>query len=139
MGLQSTLRTEYAKDLKIASPAEFNEAIYDGFEAAGFEFNEARTDLKTPGGRLVPFVGEIRNNQFHVMGYEDDRPSEYAFMYANFNANMAQVIANALLNGVIILSHEIEGNGTEYYLVTPGKVEEIDIVDAILALKGLTR
>lgn len=139
MGLQSTLRTEYAKDLKVKSAADFNEAIYDGFERAGFEFGEASSELKTAAGRLVPLVGEIKHNKLFIMGYEEDQPSEYALMYATFNTDMAQVVADALITGTLILSHEVEGNGTEYYLITPGKVEEIDIVDAILGLKGLTR
>ncbi len=141
MGLQSTLKTEYGKDLTPkGDAADFNEAIFDGFEAAGFEFEGASGTMKTTGGRIVPHVSNLLPDQFQVMGYESDGPEDWgAFMYGSFNEDFAQIIADSIASGVLILSHEIEGNGTEYYYITPGKVEEIDIVDVILASKGLTR
>lgn len=141
MGLQSTLGTIFGKGLVAkGNDADFNEAIYDGFQNTGWEFGDADSDLQTSGGRFVPFVAALHSFRFDVMGYESSRPEEWgAFFYGAFNLSMAQVIADNITDGVLILSHEVEGNGTSYFFITPGKAEEVDVVDAILGMKGLTR
>ncbi len=149
MGLSSTLKTEYSKDIKVKGTAgDFNEAIYDGFETTGgWDFDDVATitsaTLKTSGGRDVPEVAKFnKKGEFCFLGYEADQPEPYAFMYANFHKAMAQVIADNIDFGCLILSHEVEGNGTEYYFISPGVVEEVDIVKAILDgrdLSGFTK
>ena len=141
MSLTSTLTTIHSNGVKVkGTDAEFNEAIYDGWEASGWEWDDAAVNqLKMPSGRMVPEVARIRNGKFEAMGYEAEEPEEYAYMYAAFTLGFAQDIADNISEGYLILSHEIEGNGTEYYLVQPGNAVEIDIIDTIVQAYGLTR
>lgn len=129
MSTSSWLSTIYGKDVKMNSPEEFNEAIMNNFD---FDWDEASDVIDDTNGNEVPFVAEIKDDKFYFMGYEAEAPTNYPYMYGNFNINYARVIANNIVSGVMILSHKIEGDETEFYYIEPGKVTKIDITQAIL-------
>ena len=139
MSTQSTLTTLFIEDVKVLTTMDdFNEAIYDGWEMQGWEWDEGASKEKVmPSGRKVPVVADITKKGLRIMGYEAEEPELYAFMYGAFNIGMATDVANNIKSGVMILSHEVEGNGTEYYVITPGKAQEVDVVDAIRAFANV--
>lgn len=138
MGLSSTVTTIHAKGLKAkGTKEEFNEAIHDAWEAEGWEWQDAAKSITMKSGRRIDWVSEISRTQFLAMGYESEHPESYIYMYAMFNINYAQAIADNISEGELILSHEVEGNGTEYYMIVPGKAEHVDLTRAILSHYGL--
>ncbi len=140
MGLESTLRTVHGKGVKPkTNNDDFNEAIYDGWKKAGWDWDEAAGTISTLSGRVVPEVARVTPTKLYVMGYESDCPEDHAFMYAAFNKNFAQVVADNISEGYLILAHSIEGRIDEYYLVQPGKVDKINTLDLIVGAYGLKK
>ncbi len=83
-------------------------------------------DDKTPNPEFTGWVRQSKDGSVEIARSDDHTFESYGDSYIEvwgcWSTKAAQIIANHMVSGKLVLLLDIEGNDNEYYIITPNEV-----------------
>lgn len=120
MGLYITATIHQVENVEIDDIDALNDELMNK-SALGELYRDFQGDPGFTGPFRIGGNGELEianNGEGSFEGYD-----QYTVSYSCFGQGEAQIIANHLTDGKLVIYEEIEGNDNIYWIMTPGKVD----------------